>query len=135
MGASAGCLAPDEPPSDPELREALGLGDGVPIHRVNVSGRGAETRLVPSQVPVEPGAVVQFVILDRRAHRIRFLPDSLSPDAHTFLVDTNQVESPLLVEQGSRFVLSFEGAPPGAYPFVVDGHGAPVWGWIHVGSP
>lgn len=134
--AGSGCgNGTDLPPSDPDLREALGLDDQVRIHRIDLSGRGAESRVLPATLEIQEGEVVQFVTLDRRIHHIRFVTDSLSPAAARFLEQTGQSSSPPLVRRGSRFVLSFEGAPAGLFPYVVEGYGDPVVGRIRVRPP
>lgn len=132
---TAGCHAEDVPPSDPELRDELGIPDHVPIHRVNVGGRGAADRLVPDRVEAAPGDLVQFLVTDRRVHVIRFLVDELDPEQRSFLAETDQLESPPLVHRESRFIVSFQGAPPGRYPFESGGHGEPARGVVTVHGP
>ena len=121
-----------EPPSDPELRQALGIEDARPIHRINLGGRGAIEHVVPARVEVLEGDLVQFVIVDRRVHTITFRGDELSPAAKAFLHDTGQISSPPLLQRGARFVVSFEDAPAGEYPFVSEGNGDPEGGSIIV---
>ncbi len=123
------------PPSDPELREELGIPDHVPIHRVDLSGRGDDVRVIPTTVEARPGDVVQFVVLDRQVHLLGFLEDELSAEQLSFLRETSQDGFPPLVERGARVVLSFEGAPSGAYPFRVEGNGPPVDGVIRLTKP
>jgi len=62
--------------------------------------------------------------MDWRVHEVRFQLDSLSTEARAFLVATDQVDSPPLVDLHARFVVSFADAPPGRYPFAVVGNGA-----------
>ncbi len=118
------------PPSDPELRAELGIPDDVSIHRVDLSGRGDQTRLVPTEIHAATGDLVQFVVLDQRVHLLRFDTAGLSPEALAFLRSTEQDAPPPLLEQGVRLVLSFDGAPAGIYPFRVEGSGPPVRGRI-----
>lgn len=120
------------PPSDPELRLELGLPDEIPIHRIDVGDSGGETRVLPRVTEIRPGHVVQFVTLDHRVHLIRFDPAELDPVLLAFLRETNQDSPPPLVAEGSRLVLSFDDAPAGSYPFLVDGDGTPVTGEIRV---
>ena len=123
------------PPSDPELRAELGIPNEVTIHRIDLSGRGDETRVLPRETEIRVGEIVQFVVLDHRVHLLRFDESQLSASALAFLRDTAQDRPPPLVEQGSRLVLSFDGAPVGPYPFSVDGHGPSVAGAIRVSGP
>lgn len=131
-GVLLGCQAPEVKPSDPELREALDLSADVAIHRVNVGGRGGEVRFVPRRLEVAQGAVVQFLLTDRRLHVIRFAEDELDAEARDFLRRTEQARSPPLVDPGARFVVSFKDAPPGEYPFESEGHGGPERGVVVV---
>lgn len=78
---------------------------------------------------------MQFAPVDRRVHAIVFRGDSLSAPAGEFLERTGQAASPPLMDPASRFVVSFEDAPPGAYPFTSQGHGDPVAGMIRVLEP
>ena len=133
MGVAASC-APGgrSPPSDPELRAELGIPAGVAIHRIDLSDSGDGTRILPRSTEIRSGDVVQFVMLDHRVHLVRFEGGGLEGNARDFLRETGQETPPPLVEQGARLVLTFEGAPVGSYPFIVDGNGLPVQGEIRV---
>ena len=72
--------------------------------------------------------------MDGRIHTVSFPEDSLPLDAALFLRRTSQLESPPLVERGSRFVLTFEDAPSGRYRFRSEGPGGEAWGLIVVGA-
>ena len=123
------------PPSDPDLRAELGIPDHVTIHRVDLSSQGGQTRLLPRETEIFSGEIVQFVVLDHRVHLVRFDQDEITRSALEFMRETGQDKPPPLVEQGARLVLSFEGAPVGSYPFLVDGNGPSVAGEIRVGLP
>lgn len=134
MGAWA-CSPDPPPPSEPELRETLGLDDETPIHQILLSGRGDRTRVLPGHLTVRPGDVVQFRVADRRVHRVRFDVAEAAPDVRRFLESTGQASPAPLVERDARLVLTFHEAPPGDYPFVVEGFGANVSGVIRVEEP
>ena len=130
---SAAC-EPGVPPElqpDETLRLELGLGDGDEVHTISIRG-GRVEEVDPGEVIVPPGAWVQFVTSDFYVHELHFEVDSLSAAARTFLVDTDQVASPPMVDAGARFVLSFAEAPEGRYPFLVEGNGAPGRGVVVV---
>lgn len=131
---SAGCGEGTGESADPhrELRERLDLDADREIHRVSLGGRGAEEHVVPSRLRVGPRAVVEFVAVDGRVHTVSFAEDSLAPDAARFLRRTSQLRSPPLVDRGARFVLSFQGAPGGRYPYRIEGPGGEAWGAILV---
>lgn len=129
----AGCLRAPAPPTDPELAAELGLPASTPIHRVHLAGTGAVTRVLPSESRLDRGDWIQMVVEDHRVYSVRFLVDEMAAERADFLRGTGQTASPPLATQGSRFVVSFVDAPPGRYPFVVDGFGDPVHGAVHIG--
>lgn len=116
---------------DSLLRTELGLSDGDRVHSIEVTG-GAREVLEPPEVHVPPGAWVQFVTTDWRVHAVRFVTDSLGPEGLAFLERTGQMGSPPLVDRDARFVVSFDEAPEGRYPFVAEGSGAPAYGVVVV---
>lgn len=121
---TAACGADSVPPElqpDSVLVRELGLTEDDRVHTVLVT---ADTREVasPDSVAVDPGAWVEFVAGDWRVHEVRFEVDSLPAAARAFLESTDQAASPPLLDRGARFLVSFEEAPAGAYPFVVEGN-------------
>jgi hypothetical protein len=135
---SPACRAVEENPDPPDslLRDSLGLGDDDRVKRIRLAS-GPDGEVVdPSQVLVEPGGYVEFYTRDRRVRTVSFLIDSLSTEQAGFLRSTGQERSPPLVELDSRFVVSFQDAPPGRYPFLVEGNVAPLPGAVVVaGEP
>jgi plastocyanin len=113
----------------------LGLRDGARSHRILLGGRGAEEHLLPPWVRAAPGDAVEFTTVDHRVHWVTFPTDSLSAPLAAFLAMTQQGESPPLHSRGSRFIVLLEGAPPGRYPFVSQGHGGVAHGAIEVAAP
>ena len=91
-------------------------------------------RADPELVSVENGAYVEFVSTDWLIHEVIFETDSLSAEQRAFLERTDQVASPPLVERDSRYVLLFDDAPPGRYPYRLEGNGRSGRGIIEVGS-
>ena len=77
----------------------------------------------PALVEVRAGDYVQFVTEDHRVHALSFEMDSLDAGRAAFLRGSGQEGGPPMVVRGSRFVVTFAGAPPGRYPFVVVGNG------------
>lgn len=116
---------------DATLRTTLGLTDRDEVHRVTLVGADTE-RVRPPVVEVPNGAWVEFVTGDWRVHEVHFELDSLDAAARAFLQGTDQVSSPPLVDRDSRFVIHFDKAPPGRYPFVAEGNGAPGHGVVVV---
>lgn len=128
------CEEANRNPPDAVLRDSLGVGEEARVWRIRVDGRGNRERVAPRVVTVPPGALVEFVTSDRRVHVVSFLPGTMSERAVRFLEETRQLGSPPLVEFGSRFVVSFHGAPPGRYRFVVEGNGEPTEGSVIVAA-
>lgn len=132
--AALACVAPEPDTSlqpDSVLQAELGLTLDDHVHRVRVSGGEAE-RADPAETLVEPGAYVEFVTTDWMVHEIVFEADSASAEQWAFLERTDQVASPPLIDRDSRYVLSFEAAPAGRYPYVLEGNGRPGRGVIVV---
>ncbi len=89
---------------------------------------------MPRFIDAFPGDAVEFHTVDHRVHMIRFPADSLFAQARAFLKETGQESSPPLAFRGSRFLLLLEGAPPGRYPFLSEGHGGVMGGAVEVRS-
>ncbi|MCA9736572.1 MAG: hypothetical protein KC645_03010 [Gemmatimonadetes bacterium] len=104
--------------------------DSDPV--VLLGGRGSEEHVLPERLVVPGGARVRFTTVDRRVHTIRFLLDELPEPARRFLEETGQDASPPLLERGTVFEVWFRDAPRGFYPYLAEGHGAPVRGVIVV---
>lgn len=117
------------------LRELLSLGASVPLHGVVLGDGSGGDEPHPTLTEVDSESVVHFLSQDHRARWIRFVPDSLSPVALAFLEERGQLTSPPLVAPGSRFVVTFQGAPPGLYPYEVESHGVSVRGAVRVLPP
>ncbi|MGD2069297.1 MAG: hypothetical protein PVI57_11535 [Gemmatimonadota bacterium] len=126
------CGSPNEHPPDQVLRDSLGLAETDQVFRVEVVAEDGREDARPPEVTIPPGAFVEFVTGDRRLHTVAFLLDDMDPSTADFLRTTDQVESPPLLELGSRFVLSFRGAPPGRYPYQLEGNGRPARGLVIV---
>jgi hypothetical protein len=130
-----GCLPPPPAETDAELVEALGLPPQTPVVRLDLADRAGAIGVFPSERTLPEGAVVQFVTRDARVYSIHFDEAALSPEGWEFLERTGQSSSPPLVDRGVRFVLSFAGAPPGIYPFRVEGQGRRAEGRLVVVDP
>lgn len=130
--AVAGC-EPEDPALRPDelLQAELGLTARDRVHRVRVTG-GESERADPAALSIDAGAHVEFVTTDWLIHEVAFDPDSVRGDRWAFLERTDQTASPPMIERDSRYVLSFDGAPPGRYPYRLHGNGAPGRGVIVV---
>jgi len=133
--AIIGCEQPDPSlQADEVLQSELGLTAADEVHRVTLTG-GEVERTDPAALSIEPGALVEFVTTDWLIHEVIFEADSVDTEQWSFLERTDQTASPPLIERDTRYVLTFEGAPPGRYPYLLEGNGASGRGVIIVTRP
>lgn len=129
-----------EPPPDPDLvpderlRAELGLTERDRVHTVALRS-GVGERSDPASLEVLVGDLVQFVSIDWMVHEVHFELDSVGAAARTFLESTMQAASPPLLQRDARFVLTFAGAPPGRYPYRLEGNREEGRGEIVVIAP
>ena len=123
VASGTSCQVDPELQPDELLRSELGLTDRDEVHRVVIT-RGDVELAAPRATTIQPGAYLEFVTGDWFVHEITFELDSMLPGARAFLERTDQVASPPLLRLDSRYVVNFEGGPPGRYPFVLEGSGA-----------
>lgn len=127
-----GCEPPDpELVPDEVLQSELGLEPGDRVHTVEIR-TGTSEEAAPDSIEVRVGDLVQFVSADWMVHEVRFDTASLGSEALAFLERTRQGASPPLLERDTRFVLTFEDAPPGRYPYALQGNREPGRGVIVV---
>ena len=119
---------------DAVLLGELGLSVDDRVHSIRVAG-GEVERADPELLSVEPGTYVEFVTTDWLVHEVIFEVDSLSVEQRAFLERTDQAASPPLIERDSRYVLVFQGAPAGRYPYRLEGNGRAGRGAIVVAPP
>jgi plastocyanin len=134
-GVCLGCEAPDpELIPDQDLQAELGLTPDDRVHTVALSADAAETA-EPDSLTVAVGDFVQFVSHDWLVHEVSFELDEITSAARTFLERTGQTASPPLIDRGGRYVLSFSEAPPGRYPYALQGNRGPGRGVLVVVDP
>jgi plastocyanin len=119
---------------DAVLQAELGLTLEDRVYRVSITGGEAE-RAEPAALSIEPGAYVEFVTTDWLVHEVIFETDSLEASQRSFLLGTDQMASPPLIEKNGRYVLTFAGAPPGKYVYRLEGNGRLGRGTIVVTAP
>ena len=76
-----------------------------------------------------------FLTDDGSPRVVNFLVESMASENRAFLEVAGARGSPPLVAPGSHWVVSFQEAPPGPYPFTVHGARAPARGVIYVTGP
>jgi hypothetical protein len=136
--APVACRAREEPnlnPPDSVLQDSLGLTDADHVHRIVLASRNGSESVDPTELSIEPGHFVEFFTRDGRVRTVTFPLAGLTPAQADFLRSTGQDRSPPLVELESRYVVSFEDAPPGRYPFLVEGNERSIPGVVTVATP
>lgn len=101
--------------------EEVRLGEGVALHEVRLGAVRGGAALEPDTVRARVGDVVRFVAADSRTYAVAFDAAALDGGARAFLERSGQLRSPPLVESGASWIVSLEGAPPGAYAFELPG--------------
>jgi plastocyanin len=132
----ASCQVPPDPDTQPDelLQAELGLTTKDRVHRVTLSG-GPTEQADPAAISIEPDSHVEFVTTDWMIHEVIFDADSVPGARWSFLERTDQTASPPLIDRDTRYVLSFVGAPPGRYPYRIEGNGGVGTGVIIVTEP
>lgn len=96
---------------------------------------GGREQVEPDTLVAGVGRYLSFRSADHWPRTVRFQLDSVAPEGRAFLEGAGAVESPPLVEAGSRWVVELDGAPAGVYPFEVAGSRLPGRGVVVVEGP
>jgi plastocyanin len=87
------------------------------LHFVRLVARVDSYAFEPDEVRIRPGDVVRFVNTGYQPESVAFDAGEATPEVRQFLQLHGLVAGPLLTGPGAFFDVSFENAPPGAYPF------------------
>jgi hypothetical protein len=112
-----------------------GLQEGDRVHVLSLRFGATGEVVEPDSVVVRAGDWVDFELGDGSPRLVAFALDSMAPENRRFLEEAGARSSPPLVAAGSHWVVSFQEAPPGPYPFLVQGARADVRGVIFVAGP
>ena len=111
----------DRDSSDPRVLElahdTITLENGRVV-QVFMRGAGDSAGFRPQTVQASVGDALRFTADDALTHAVGFDEAALSPEARAFLERSGQLRSPPLVDRGTAWVVSLEGAPPGNYTVV-----------------
>ncbi|MGH7467703.1 MAG: cupredoxin domain-containing protein [Longimicrobiales bacterium] len=102
--------------------DTIDLAPGVEIREIRVRLQ-SESEFEPARVQARVGDVIRFQTSDARTHVLGFLEDSIPPGGREWLASRSQLRSPPLLVEGATWIVSLEGAPPGAYTFHCVTHG------------
>ncbi len=129
---SVACDAPPDLQPDAELQRAYGLTPRDRVHVVALEHVPPVERVSPVETSLRIGDWVVFQAADGFGRRVLFELDSLSAEALDW-VTAHEIEAgPPLLTVGVRWVISFDGAPEGRYPFRVEGSAQPARGALNV---
>jgi len=115
----------DRPPEPAVLElgaDTITLAPGVAIVEIGIGG--TEGDFEPATATARVGDVIRFTARDRGSHAVVFMEAGLAAEARAFLEDSGQLRGPPLLDPGTAWIVSMEGAPAGAYPFRCVTHGA-----------
>ncbi len=100
----------------------IAVPDSIRVATVRID-RTKLAELEPAETTIRTGDVLRFIAQDAGAHAIAFDGDGMSEEARSFLETSGQMRSPPFMAAGSKWVVSFDGAPPGSYRFRCPTHG------------
>jgi plastocyanin len=122
---AAGCERTDPAPDgavDSVLMDSVpGLEAGDRVHVFSLSFGANGDVVDPDSLLIRAGDWVDFETEDGSPRLVTFFPDSTASPGRDFLEAEGSRVSPPLVAPGSHWVVSFRNAPPGRYPFAVEG--------------
>lgn len=120
---------------DSILQDSLGLGPADRTHVVRlIHAQGGEAAL-PDSVVLREGDWLDFRSGDAWPRTVAFHLDSLPGELRAYLETRGAAASPPLLGAGVHWVLRFDGAPTGRYPFAVSGSGRTRSGVVVVVPP
>ena len=91
-------------------------------HEIKMIGDDKGYRFDPANLTIKSGDAVKFTVVGGGPHNIAFDPATVPADSKAQL-DANmsskmsELSSPMLMNPGESYVISFGGVKPGAYPF------------------
>jgi hypothetical protein len=132
--ALVGCDAPAHLQPGPVLRDSLGLTSRDRVHTITLTERAGRSYIAPASVEVRVGDWIDMRSGDGFVRTVRFELDSLAAEARAWVGAEGIEASPPLLARGARWVLLFDEAPTGRYPFRVEGPAEPARGVLVVGA-
>ena len=116
--AAAPSVTPTPAPGG--LAKAPATGKTVAVKMVQAPSGAMEFQ--PKDITISQGDAVEWTTLSGPPHNIVFAPEEIPAAARPQLQanmdnPTPELNSPLLLNIGDKFTLSFAGVPPGTYPY------------------
>ena len=129
------CSSSEPVVTDQMLQDSLGLSPDAPVTTIRLTNQNGAEVVAPDSVSIEVGFWVDFRGDDGFPRAVSFTLDSLSPGGRSFLHALGMEGSPPLLGDGVHWVVDFSDAPPGRYPYRVEGTGESAYGVIRVEIP
>tara|TARA_Y100000590_G_scaffold116955_1_gene133539 strand:- start:8771 stop:9217 length:447 start_codon:yes stop_codon:yes gene_type:complete len=101
-------------------------------HVIELNNDKTQYHVSPLSIEISSGDWIEIISLDHKVHTLSFVADSISHESYDFLIATDQLNGPPLLERGSSFLVDFRDAPKGRYVFSSSSHGESVYGIITV---
>ncbi len=108
----------DVPPPDDLLDRITRSADDGSVHLVRIVHRPDRYQFEPARLTIASGDLVRFVMTGSLPESIVFDPLTATPEAAAFIRGRSLNLGVLLVDPGQSHDFSFQGAPPGIYPFL-----------------
>ena len=99
------------------------LAEGARLQEIRISGPAGRERVDPPSIQARPGDAIRFTAGDALTHAVAFDTAAMAPSSRRFLAETSQAAGPPLIQVGTGWIVSLDGAPPGEYPFHCLAHG------------
>jgi plastocyanin len=90
---------------------------GAAVRIISIVQHDRRNRFDPVEVTVSPGDAVRFVLTGGRPESVVFDDAAVTPEVAAFIREHSMNLGVLMIEPGQSHEVSFEGAPPGRYPF------------------
>lgn len=117
---------------DQVLRDSLALTDADAVHAIELRVGDGHEQIVPDSVKLAVGDHLQFIAGDGFVHLVHFDTTRVSPEQRRWLDAVGARVGPALLNRDSRWVIDFDAAPIGRYPFMVEGNLEPGRGTVIV---
>ncbi len=116
VGGCSGDGASDAGDSRADRTADRSPGGGI-VRIVRIVQHDRGNKFDPPGLAITSGDAVRFVLTGGRPESVVFDADAATPEATAFIRENSLDLGVLLVEPGQSHVISFQGAPPGSYPF------------------
>jgi plastocyanin len=134
--ALTACGPSDSPPADqpatpaggsPTVGEATAAPATGQTHVVRMVGDDRGFRYEPQTITIRQGDAIRWDMISGAPHNVQFDPAAL-PEAARSQINANmegrvmELTSPMMMNTGESYTISFANVPPGSYPYFCTPH-------------